>query len=66
MIYATIILGCKKKVITDHGVIHKLARLAHTQDDLLRYLHLVFSDVLIMVIRKTPQGEAGGGDKQLL
>ena len=26
-----------KQVITDHGVIHKLARLAHTQDDLLRF-----------------------------
>ena len=31
-----------KKVITDHGVIHKLARLAHTQDDLLRCEHWPF------------------------
>ena len=66
MIDTTITVGCKKKVITDHGVIHKLARLAHTQDDLLRYFHMVFSDVLITIIRKTPQGETGGGDKQLL
>ena len=43
-------------VITDHGVIHKLARLAHTQDDLLRWPRL--HDLL--------QGQARRGHQQLL
>ena len=43
-----------KQVITDHGVIHKLARLAHTQDDLLRftnrhnYFRIIFKVLFIL------------------